>query len=154
MRYEPRTETVDTVEGIITDDRLKALDKEMAPYPFDGLPKWKSLITHLTPAVVDKVMGKKREGRVDGMTGITGVEEEDVRLNPSSGMVEREEKLLFPEVGKRSWRDGAVGEEVTKYSKDKSWQFGDVIKEQGGGESLHVYIADVTHHCYGRGNGS
>lgn len=136
LRYDPTSESVEYVEGIITDDRLKALDVEMAPYPFESLAKWKSLITHLTPGVVDRVMGKKREGRVDGMTGVQGVEEEDTRLNPKSGMVEREEKLMFPTIGRRSWRDGAIGEEITKYSKDKSWQFGDVVKDQGGGEPI------------------
>lgn len=136
LRYNPATEGVDDVDGLITDDRLKALDAELAPYPFEGGGRWRSLITHITPEVVKSVLGEKRKGRIDGMTGVVGVEEEDVRLNEKSGTVEREEKLRFPEVDpKRSWREGAVGEEVTRYARDKSWQFGHVVERGGGGES-------------------
>jgi hypothetical protein len=77
-------------------------------------------------------MGERKEGRLDGMTSIKGMEEEDVRLN-SRGKLDAEGKLIFPVVdAKRSWRDGAIGEEVTKYSKDKSWLLGDVVKNEGG----------------------
>jgi A1 cistron-splicing factor AAR2 len=39
---------------------------------------------------------------------------------------------------RRSWRKGAVGEEVTLYSKDKSWLLQHVIKEQFGGGEFHL----------------
>jgi A1 cistron-splicing factor AAR2 len=138
MRYDPRTEGIEYVEGLITDDRLKGLDKELAAYPLEGLGIWRSLVTRITEGVLDKVMAERKEGRLDGMTGIIGVEEEDVRLNIRSGKLETEGKLVFPVVdAKRSWRDGAVGEEVTKYSKDKSWLLGDIVKNEGGGKSIH-----------------
>lgn len=134
MRYDPKTEGIEYVDGVITDDRLKGLDKELAAYPFEGLGVWRSLVTRVTEGILDKVMAERKEGRLDGMTGIKGIEEEDVRLNIRSGKLETEGKLVFPVVdAKRSWRDGAVGGEVTKYSKDKSWLLGDVVKSEGGG---------------------
>lgn len=143
LRYNPTTEGVEDIGGMISDDSLRALDRELAAYPFSGLEQWKSLVTNITPGIVRKVLGEKRKGRIDGMTGVVGVEEEDVRLNTQSGMVEREEKLMFPLVdAKRSWRDGAVGEEVTKYSRDKSWQFGEVVKREHGGESVYLQVVD------------
>jgi A1 cistron-splicing factor AAR2 len=136
MKYDPKTENIDYVNGIITDDRLKGLDKELAAYPFEGLGLWRSLVSRVTEDLLDKVMVERKEGRLDGMTGIKGLEDEDVRLN-SRGKLDAEGKLVFPVVdAKRSWRDGAVGEEVTKYSKDKSWLLGDVVKIEGGGESF------------------
>jgi hypothetical protein len=137
MRYDPRTEGIEYVDGLITDDRLKGLDKELAAYPFEGLGVWRSLVTRVTEGVLEKVMAERKEGRLDGMTGIRGVEEEDVRLNTRSGKLETEGKLVFPVVdAKRSWRDGAVGQEVTKYSKDKSWLLGDIVKNEGDGKSI------------------
>ena len=132
MKYDFKTENIDYVDGIITDDRLKGLDKELAAYPFEGLGLWRSLVSRVTEDLLDKVMGERKEGRLDGMTSIKGMEEEDVRLN-SRGKSDAEGKLIFPVVyAKRSWRDGAVGGEVTKYSKDKSWLLGDVVKNEGG----------------------
>jgi A1 cistron-splicing factor AAR2 len=75
MRYDPRTEGIEYVDGLITDDRLKGLDKELAAYPFEGLGVWRSLVTRVTEGVLEKVMAERKEGRLDGMTGIRGVEE-------------------------------------------------------------------------------
>jgi len=134
MKYDSKTENIDYIDGLITDDRLKGLDKELAAYPFEGLGAWRSLVSRVTEELLEKVMADRKEGRLDGMTSIKGMEEEDVRLN-SRGKLDAEGKLVFPVVdAKRSWRDGAVGEEVTKYSKDKSWLLGDVVKNEGGGE--------------------
>jgi A1 cistron-splicing factor AAR2 len=145
MRYDPKTENIDYLpgsdsgsgsSGVISDDSLKALDKELAAYPFEGLGVWRSVLTQVTPGLVEKVLGERKEGRLDGMTGVRGIEEEDTRLNTRSGTIEKEGKLVFPIVDpKRSWRDGAVGEEITKYSKDKSWMLGEVVKAEAGGES-------------------
>jgi len=151
MKYDPKTENIDFVDGIITDDRLKGLDKELAAYPFEGLGLWRSLVSRVTEDLLDKVMGERKEGRLDGMTSIRGMEEEDVRLN-SRGKLDAEGKLIFPVVdAKRSWRDGAVGQEVTKYSKDKSWLLGDVVKNEGGESSLDMRsIADqqISWQCW------
>ena len=134
MKYDSKSENIDYIDGLITDDRLKGLDKELAAYPFEGLGVWRSLVSRVTEELLEKVMVDRKEGRLDGMTSIKGMEEEDVRLN-SRGQLDAEGKLVFPVVdAKRSWRDGAVGEEVTKYSKDKSWLLGDVVKNEGGGE--------------------
>jgi A1 cistron-splicing factor AAR2 len=97
----------------------------------------------VTEGVLEKVMADRKEGRLDGMTGIKGIVEEDVRLNSLSARLETEGRLIFPTVdAKRSWRDGAVGEEVTKYSKDKSWLLGDVVKSEGGGGEFYCQSSD------------
>ena len=42
-------------------------------------------------------------------------------------------RLTFPKFSlKRSWKDGAVGEEISRYAKDKSWLLGKVIGDLGG----------------------
>jgi A1 cistron-splicing factor AAR2 len=144
MKYDPKTENIDYVDGIISDDGLKGLDKELAAYPFEGLGLWRSLVSKVSEDILDKVMGERKEGRLDGMTSIKGMEEEDVRLN-SRGKLDAEGKLIFPVVdAKRSWRDGAVGQEVTKYSKDKSWLLGDVVKNEGG-ESISTVESRADH---------
>jgi hypothetical protein len=147
MRYDPKTENIEYLHtpggGVISDDSLKGLDKELAAYPFEGLGLCRSLLTQVTPGVVEKVMKERKEGRLDGMTGVQGIEEEDARLNSSINQdgkvevgVEGERRLAFPVVDpKRSWRDGAIGEEITKYSKDKSWLLGDLAKQEGNGKS-------------------
>ncbi len=101
LEYDAKTEEAHTVDVIISDDQLKTLDKELAPYPFSD--SWRLLTRFITPSVIDEVLPT---GSVDSMT----------------------EHLHFPEFDlKRSWRNGAVGEEITRYSRDKSWLLSDVL---------------------------
>lgn len=128
LSYDHETETVPTVtrptDGvIISDDHLKTLDKELAPYPFDGLEKWKSLTRHISQDVLEDVLGES--GRVDRMTQADG---EDDEVDGRS--VDGESRMKFPSFRlKRSWREGAVGEEVTRYARDKSWLMGNVLTD-------------------------
>lgn len=133
---------------VISDDRLKSLDSELAGYPFDKLREWKSLVSHISPDMLHQVLGPS--STVDGMKAVEGEEEDDESSTAKSRSKERQamgesigstevvqgERLSFVRfTSKRSWRDGAVGEEVTRYSRDKSWLLGHVVTSQlHGGE--------------------
>jgi A1 cistron-splicing factor AAR2 len=133
LTFDPATENVSDVEGVISDDHLKTLDKELAPYPFDGLAQWKSLTEGVDQEILDRVVSNNR---MDGMTSAAGEETErgEQELNKDE---EREGRLRFTSFHlKRSWRDGAIGEEVTQFARDKSWLFGHVVKGELGGSEL------------------
>ncbi|OCF33026.1 hypothetical protein I316_05364 [Kwoniella heveanensis BCC8398] len=153
-------------ENVISDDHLRTLDKEMAPYPFSGLESWKALTEYITPDVLESVLGAHTDGDglVDGMTSVEGEEEDSdskemknevstlsknqpplqprSQFQPQSEGLGQEQdhraaakKLKFVRFGlKRSWRDGAIGEEVTRFSRDKSWLLGDVLSNQLAGD--------------------
>ena len=142
LSYDKASEAIHSTdeEGIISSDRLKSLDSELALYPLNDLDRWKGLTSHITPDILRQVLGE--EGRTDGMMEVEG-EEEDLKLEagapdgvPSLSARPRK-KLQFPKFDlRRSWRPGAVGEEITRYSRDKSWLMGHVLDELlGGGES-------------------
>lgn len=110
----------------MSDDSLRTLDKELAPYPFDGLEQWKGLTSHVDARTLDEVVPG---GRVDGMTPVLGEEAEKGEGELGSEVDRGMDGLRFAQFRlKRSWRDGAVGEEVTRYSRDKSWLLGDVVR--------------------------
>lgn len=166
LRYDPATESVllppagDDTITVITDDRLRTLDREMAAYPFEGLETWKALTSEVTESILRDVVGDM--GRLDGMTPVQGDEgsngkdlnrrgkrewsgKEEQELAAMFGMGD-ERQLSFAQFDlKRSWRAGAVGEEVTRYSRDKSWLLGTVISRLGGGE--HTSTCNT---CLGR----
>ncbi|WVN88417.1 uncharacterized protein L203_103626 [Cryptococcus depauperatus CBS 7841] len=123
----------------ISDESLKTLDKELAPYPFQGVDAWKALISYLTPSVLSSVLGA--DGRVDGMMPVSGQDEDSLAKDMRDKLDEMKKKSEIQEAGyktlkfarfdlKRSWREGAVGEEVTRFSRDKSWLLGHVIANQ------------------------
>lgn len=136
-------ENGDDLNTVISDDRLKGLDSELAGYPFDKLTEWKSLVNHISPDLLRQVLGGS--SAVDGLKAVEGEEEDDESQTAVSRSKERQamgegigsselvsgERLCFVRYKlKRSWRDGAVGAEVTRYSRDKSWLFGHVVTSQ------------------------
>ena len=129
LSYDKESETVAETLGsgeLISDDHLKTLDAELAPYPFEGLDRWKALTRHISQDVVQTVLGPSE--RVDGMMQAEGEEDvedgKECRARSATG----HQTMRFPQFRlKRSWRDGAIGEEVTRYARDKSWLLGDLI---------------------------
>jgi A1 cistron-splicing factor AAR2 len=130
LRYDHTTESISlAVDEVISDDRLKSLDHELAAYPFEGLVNWRRLTTYVDERILEVVLGMDR--RIDGLMNVRG-EAHDVddgmkalfnaSKGGSTGRDEVERQLGFVEFDlRRSWRDGAVGEEVTKFAKDKSY---------------------------------
>ena len=142
----------------ISDDHLRTLDPELAAYDFTQLPLWRRLVGALTPDIIVEVLGSdgRADGlmQVDGedemaelsdlrkaasvagtSSSVQGVDAE--HEGPSSAPPTRidemakgqSDKMHFPTFNlQRSWRKGAVGEEVTRYARDKSWLFGEVCR--------------------------
>lgn len=129
LSYDPKSEVVEyDPTTMISEDHLKSLDKELAPYPFNGLNVWKATTSHITEETLQTVLGEDR--MLSGMTHVTGEETEKGESMLGTGHTE-EEGIKFVQFRlKKSWREGAVGEEVTRYSKDKSWLLSHVLQRQ------------------------
>ncbi|WWC94316.1 hypothetical protein V866_001158 [Kwoniella sp. B9012] len=146
IRYDPQCEHTEIQQDVVvSDDRLKSLDGEMAPYPFDHLERWKSLTSHITEETIIQVVG----GNDKVLSGLIEVEgEEEDSIDRRKGITSKGDedstggngdKLNFVRFNlKKSWRDGAIGEEVTRYSKDKSWLLGNVVEKQLGGDPIKI----------------
>ncbi|WVQ72384.1 hypothetical protein IAR50_001936 [Cryptococcus sp. DSM 104548] len=141
LRYDKDTESVMLPDGeiLISEANLKSLDVELAPYPFDGIKAWKALTSEITPSIVSIVIAA---GEINGLTPVLDQDDETLSKEMKEKLEEMEMRSRLEEEGntdnlafvrfnlKRSWREGAVGEEVTRYSRDKSWLFGNVLEEQ------------------------
>lgn len=164
LKYSPQEEdivpnTIDEATGeeiptILSRDHLRTLDTELAAYPLYGWNDWKALLSCVGDADVVRLLGWKRkldslwESPADdevlqkATSSQTGkVESTGEHQQEGEQQVEQQEDQLSyaPFDLRRSWRKGAVGEEVTTYSRDKSWLLQHVIKEHfGGGKYLHV----------------
>jgi A1 cistron-splicing factor AAR2 len=160
--WSPSSSSSEEPAQAISEDHLRTLDPEMAAYPWDGFPRWSGLTNLITREVLSGVLGN---GRVDAMTPVEGEMDEaagkgatrsavpqvgtteaggtegggggDGEAETASALAHTEERpMKFAQFElKRSWAEGAVGEEVTKWSRDKSWLLGHVVTEQlEGGE--------------------
>lgn len=145
-------------ETVVSDEYLKSLDPSLAAYPQDEIAaQWAELTNFVTEETLARVVGLDEHGcgLVDALTGSTldepgasgatsgkrtwgkaREEEPEVRV-----VVEEEEEddgvsnepvlLEFAKFDvKRSWPEGAVGEALTRWSRDKSWQLSHVVREQ------------------------
>jgi A1 cistron-splicing factor AAR2 len=151
---------------VVSQEYLKALDSELAPYSDDNQSAWSPLVSFVTPSTVARVVGfdDRGEARVDAVTASvadehelksaggkqtwgkareeaerrTAVDDENVEEGQDEDEDDLEELLHFINVdGKRSWPAGAVGEELTRWSKDKSWRLSDTVATLlGGGRYL------------------
>lgn len=154
VHYDKDTENISLPENdtVISDDNLKTLDKELAPYPFERFEAWKSLTSHITPTILQSVIGP--DGKVDGLMPVIDQEEDTLTRDMREKLEEIKRRsqnfgftksLMFVRFSlKKSWRDGAVGEEVTVYSKDKSWLLGNVIDEQLDRSECGVTFAHIN----------
>ena len=135
-------------EIVVEQDRLKALDSTLAPYPNDLAKEWNKLVSFITPVTLARVIGIDTRGnaRVDAVMGSTADEEELKAAGgrqtwgkerpdfvTDEGEVEGDDEmgelLVFERVDlKKSWPIGAVGEELTRWSQDKSWLLSSTIK--------------------------
>ncbi|ORX35812.1 A1 cistron-splicing factor [Kockovaella imperatae] len=150
LSYDTATESIATQDtdqvSIISDDHVRTLDPELAPYPFNNSEKWSQLTNLIDERILDEVVGP--DGRVDGIMLVDGEEDElgelkkaSLRngkplLDASKGEIKR---LTFPKFDlRRSWRSGAVGDEVTRYSQDKSWLMGELIKKKFDNKYMRI----------------
>ena len=152
MRYSPQEEdlvpnTMDATIGeeiptILTQEHLRSLDSELAAYPLYRWGAWKALTSCVSDEDIVRLVGPKRkldslfESPADdevvpkghaGQSGTADATAQAAQISPAEGHLS-----YAPFDLRRSWRKGAVGEEVTLYSKDKSWLLQHIIKEQFG----------------------
>lgn len=144
---------------VISREVLKTVDKELAPYPYELWPSWKPLFEGLTKEGIERVLGPGGEGLgswdIDGFEvgeaeELTGGQDASSSLAAERVLrhrAEREGKEYDAERSKgvekaskwaqfdlrKSWREGAVGEEVSLFARDKSWLFWHVVDSQLSG---------------------
>jgi A1 cistron-splicing factor AAR2 len=139
--------TGEEIPTILSQDQLRSLDSELAAYPLYRWSEWKALVSCVQDADIVKLVGPKRkldslfESPADDEVvprGSVGDNKAQVTTNlVGSDSARTEGQLSYASFDlRRSWRKGAVGEEVTTYSKDKSWLLQHVIREQFGGGRL------------------
>ncbi|KAL1411572.1 hypothetical protein Q8F55_002536 [Vanrija albida] len=132
LAWDSSNEDVGAPRTDVSDAELRALDPGLAPYPFAQLASWKALSGAVTPAIVQRVLG---DGRVDGLAGAEG--ETDPEVAALAGAAGPLRSLHFPVFDlKRSWRDGATGDDRTKWVADKSVLWEQVVADVGGPAAL------------------
>lgn len=124
-------QTGEQVETVLTPDQLKTLDPRMAAYPLYNLATWTRLAGSINTADIQRLVGKT--GRVDSL--MESPADEDI--SNQKGKTASVLQVLSDDSGssihfvafdlKRSWRPEAVGEEVSQYSRDKSWLWSHVV---------------------------
>jgi len=69
------------------------------------------------------------KGKISNTASSSVDEKELQRIDNISDLEKENDKILFTEIDfKKSWRSGAVGEEITKYSQDKSWLLNNLLQ--------------------------
>ncbi|KAI8364489.1 A1 cistron-splicing factor [Choanephora cucurbitarum] len=113
---------------------IRDFDRNMGPYPLDQpmyYQRWKKLTSYITPGLVRRVLpnnGKvshlpEKSPDLSALLNETSVN--DKRLGKS---LEREEGMEFTRFDvRRSFPPGATGDEITKWSLDKSWLVKDLL---------------------------
>ncbi|KAJ9119568.1 hypothetical protein QFC22_003277 [Naganishia vaughanmartiniae] len=139
--------TGEEIPTTISPEHLRALDGELAAYPLFRWTEWKTLTEGIEDADIVRLLGNSHKvdslyespaddevihkGEViDNTTGLPATMTKDI--------VHEGQLAYVPFDIKRSWRKGAVGEEVTTYSRDKSWLLCHVIKEHFAGEPARL----------------
>ena len=158
--------------NVQTDDlvslaHLQSLDSSLAPYPFQQLKTWATLTQLIDRTTVARVIGFDARGdaHVDAIMSALGEADEHTtgsgaqrvwgKARPNQEIVtateaavdelENDAMLRFATFDlKRSWPPGAIGEELTRNSRDKSWLLQHVIKTQFEGGML---VSIFLHSC-------
>lgn len=156
---------------ICSGQYMKSLDSNLAPYPIERYSTWKTLTSHIRSSLVDQVLGLNSSGDAildslmcnEETSGLSGhsrqqswsnsqaqrdhsrFEDRALVNKPRSdgSMSHPQQYTRWPILDlKRSWPKDCVGEELTKWSRDKSWLFHEFITSycQRGQSSLLTSI--------------
>ncbi|CAG8484666.1 12093_t:CDS:2 [Dentiscutata erythropus] len=106
------------------NERLKSdmrqFDSFLGVYPLTpptDWKKWVNLTNYITPSLISRIL--PNEGRMNNVSSSTVDEDELLNIKGSSKFYE--DIILFAKFDlKKSWRPGAIGQEITKYSQDKN----------------------------------
>ncbi|CAG8676543.1 2159_t:CDS:2 [Cetraspora pellucida] len=100
---------------------MREFDPFLGTYPLTPSTDWKkwvNLTNYITYPLISRIL--PNEGKMNNVSSSTVDEDELLNIKGSSKF--QEDIILFTKFDlKKSWRTGAVGEEITKYSQDKSW---------------------------------
>jgi len=106
---------------------MRQFDQYLGTYPVTNWKKWNRLTNYITPRLISVVLPNK--GKITNTSSSTVDEKELQLINNVSDFEKDDQKILFTEIDfKKSWRPGAIGEEVTKYSQDKSWLLNNLLQ--------------------------
>jgi A1 cistron-splicing factor AAR2 len=160
-RKKPETTEVD----VVSRDHLKSLDPELAPYPFDHLETWRSLTGFVDDRCLARVIGfddrgdayvnavmpsstdEKELARASERRTWGKRREEDVEMDrdPDKTGEADDDVLNFAEFDlKRSWREGATGEELSNESRDKTGLLLRVLQEQLEDGRLFLFVSPAS----------
>jgi A1 cistron-splicing factor AAR2 len=121
-------QTGEEVETVLTREHLKTLDPNLGVYPLYLAKVWQNMTNCITTGDVERVVGKA--GKLDSLMESPADDEVvkgkgKVQKVAQTGEMNTLDFVAFDL--KRSWGADAVGEEVTRYSKDKSWLWRHVV---------------------------
>ncbi|CAG8450466.1 15543_t:CDS:2 [Racocetra fulgida] len=119
-------------------ERLKLDMREFDPFlgaypltPPTHLEKWVNLTNYITPSLISRIL--PNEGKMNNVSSSTVDEDELLNIKGSSKF--QEDIILFTKFDlKKSWRTGAVGGEITKYSQDKNKTISDLSTQSSSNE--------------------
>ncbi len=111
---------------------MRQFDPFLGPYPLSpptNWQKWIDLTNFITPRLISLIL--PNEGKITNVSSSTVDEEELIKLNDLKyGENGESDIILFTKFDlKKSWKLGATGREVTKYSQDKSWLLGELLNK-------------------------
>ncbi|RCH91253.1 a1-alpha2 repression [Rhizopus azygosporus] len=112
---------------------IREFDRNMGPYPLDPplyYERWKKLTNFITPGLVRRVL--PNNGKVSHLpeknANLT-IDESNVKDKRLGRQIEKEEGMEFtPFDLRKSFPTGASGDEITRWSLDKSWLVKDLLK--------------------------
>ncbi|KAA1072425.1 hypothetical protein PGT21_034224 [Puccinia graminis f. sp. tritici] len=146
----------DSTEQTITSiDYMKTIDSKLAPYPIKDYDRWKALTSRITAEQVSRIIGfdNQEDGLLDSLIlnnvslsshpppplsgsipnrtqwGKPRLQNDQLQVQPLSQSQERTTFWPFIDL-KRSWPKDAIGPELTKWSRDKSWLFDHLMHHQ------------------------
>ncbi|EIE90877.1 hypothetical protein RO3G_15588 [Rhizopus delemar RA 99-880] len=113
------------------DGNVLEFDRHMGPYPLDPsifYERWKKLTHLITPGLVRRVL--PNNGKVSHLPEKSAkLDQENVKDRRLGKQIEKEEGMEFtPFDLRKSFPSGASGDEVTRWSLDKSWLTMDLLK--------------------------
>lgn len=137
-----------TVGGMLLPyrQRLPATGEETA-----ASDAWNTLVAHVSAATLARVFGEDWSADSTMPSSAEDHDGADDGLPPTAAETER--SLRFTPVDlKRTWREGAVGQERTTQARDRSWALERVLQAAGGPQELlgEWEVAFVL--CYYLGN--
>jgi A1 cistron-splicing factor AAR2 len=101
----------------------------MGPYPLDPpiyFQRWKKLTGYITPGLIRRVL--PNNGKVSHLPDTTPTNESNIKDKRLGKEIEREEGMEFTRFDlRKSFPQGASGDEITKWSLDKSWLVRDLL---------------------------